>query len=75
MKIKFQTIPKGKKLPNEFQYVDCHKMFNIKMEDFCRKACQVAGGHMTHAPDVITYSNVVTRETVHIALSMAALHD
>ena len=30
---------------------------------------------MTHTPDTITYSSVVTRETVHIALTMALLHD
>ena len=30
---------------------------------------------MTHTPDTITYSSVVTRETVCIALTMAALHD
>ena len=30
---------------------------------------------MTHTPDVVTYSSVVMRETVYIALIMAALHD
>ena len=45
------------------------------MEDFHRKACPVTGGHMTQTPDVITYFIVFTRETVHIALTMAALHD
>ena len=30
---------------------------------------------MTHRPDVITYSSVVTRENLHIALNIAALHD
>ena len=30
---------------------------------------------MTNTPDTITYSSVVTRETVCIALTMAALHD
>ena len=30
---------------------------------------------MTHTLDVITYSCVVTRLTVHIALAMATLHD
>ena len=29
---------------------------------------------MTHTLDVITYISVVTRETVHITLTMAALH-
>ena len=30
---------------------------------------------MTHSPDVITYSNVVTRETEHLVFIMAVLHD
>ena len=30
---------------------------------------------MTHTPDTIPYSSVVTRETVCIALTMSALHD
>ena len=33
------------------------------------------GDHMTHTLDTITYSSVVTRETVCITLSMAVLHD
>ena len=63
MKITFQTIPKGKNPPNKFQYVNCHMMFGINMEDFHRKACLlvVVGGHMTH-------TNCIT-------LTMVALHD
>ena len=45
------------------------------MEDFHRKVCLEARGHMTHILDTITYSSVVTRETVCIALTMEALHD
>ena len=45
------------------------------MEDFHGKACLVAGGHMTNTPDTITYSSVVTRQTVCIVFTMAVLHD
>ena len=45
------------------------------MEDFGRKARLVAGGHMTKAPATITYVSVVLRETVRIALMIAALND
>ena len=75
MKIAFQIIPKGVKHMKGFQYVTCHVVFDIKMEDFHRKACLMEGGHMTHRPDTITYSSVVTRETVCISLTMAVLHD
>ena len=45
------------------------------MENFTRKARLVAGGHKTDAPATITYASVVSRETVRIALLMAALND
>ena len=35
----------------------------------------VAGGHSTNPPETITYSSVVSRETVRIALALAALND
>jgi hypothetical protein len=50
-------------------------IFTIKQEDFKRKARYVAGGHTTEAPAMLTYSSVVSRETVRIALTMAALMD
>ena len=75
VKIVFLIICKGKKPPSGFLYVNCHMVFDIKMEDFKRKAQLVVGGHMTNIPGTITYSYVVTRETVCIALTMAALHD
>ena len=45
------------------------------MEDFRRKARLVAGGHMTDTPKCMTYSSVVGRETVRVALTIAALND
>ena len=33
-----------------------------------------SGGHMTTAPAAVTYANVVSRETVRIALNLAALN-
>ena len=38
VKIEFQTIPEGKKPHNGFQYVNCHRVFDIKMEDFHRSS-------------------------------------
>ena len=75
VKFAFQTIPESEKPPNGFQYVDCHMVIDLKIEDFCRMSCLVAGGHTTHTLAAITYSSVVTRETVHIALTMMVLHD
>ena len=55
VKIAFQAIPKGEKPPNGFHNVNCHMVFDIKMEDFNRNAHLVVGGHMTHTFNTITY--------------------
>ena len=39
------------------------------------KARLVAGGHTAAAPATITYASVVSRESVRIALLLAALND
>jgi hypothetical protein len=49
-------------------------IFDIKMVDFGRKARLVAGGHVTGAPAAMTYASVISRETVRIALTIAALN-
>jgi hypothetical protein len=43
-------------------------------ENFRRKAWYVAGSHMTEPPASITYASVVSRESVRIALLVAALN-
>ena len=59
-----------------FQKINCHMIFDIKMgENFRCKARLVAGGHTTTAPASITYSSVVSRDSVRIALTIAALND
>ena len=71
----FEVIPDGQSAPIGYQKIPCHMIFDIKMEDFKRKARLVAGGHRTEAPATITYASVVSRETVRIALMLAALND
>ena len=50
-------------------------VFEIKIKDFRRKARLVAGGHMTDAPKCMAYSSIVSRDTVRLALMIAALND
>jgi hypothetical protein len=71
----FCILPDGERAPNGYQCIHCHMVFEVKMESFQRKARLVAGGHLTDAPATITYSSVVSRETVRIALTVAALND
>ena len=49
-------------------------IFDVKM-DFSRKARFVTDGSRTRDPDPSTYAGVVSRETVRIAVTYAALHD
>ena len=42
--------------------------------DFIRKARFVAGGHMTETPNSLTYSSVVSQESVKIAFLIATLN-
>jgi hypothetical protein len=57
-----------------FQEIGCHIVFDIKM-DFMRKAWFVAGGHTTTAPSLITYSSVVSRNSIRLAFLITALND
>lgn len=59
-----------------YQKIDCHIIFDVKMgENFRRKARMVAGGHMTTTPSSLTYSSVVSCDSVRLAFLIAALHD
>ena len=58
-----------------YQEIKCHMIFDIKMDGlFTRKARFVAGGHTTNTPSSITYSSVVSRDSVRIAFTLAALN-
>ena len=74
MKVAFDMLPDGQNAPIDYQQMRCHMILDVKMEDFLRKARLVAGGHMTEAPNVMTYASVALRETVCIALTIAALN-
>lgn len=57
-----------------YKWIPCHMVFDIKM-DLTRKARYVAGGHKTDPPKESVYSSVVSRDSVRIALTLAALND
>ena len=72
--VAFEVLPEGLPRPIGYQQIPCHMIFDIKM-DFTRKARLVAGGHVTEPPASITYASVVSRDSVRIALTLAALND
>ena len=75
VKITVKIVSDGERPPDDYQCVDCHMVFDIKMEDFWRNSCLVVQSHITHTPDIVTYFSVIMRETVCIALPMVVLHD
>ena len=62
--------------PPGYQQIRCHLIFDVKMgENFRRKARFVAGSQTTKVHDtLITYSSVVSGDSVSIALTIAALN-
>ena len=54
----FEKLENGEIVPIGYQRVNCHNIFDIKMEHFRRKARLVAVGHMTDPPSNIMYSKI-----------------
>ena len=71
----FKVLPDGKSVSIGHQFVQCHMVFDVKIKDFSCKARLMAGGHMIEALAYMMYSSIVSRETVRIALMIAALND
>ncbi len=61
-------------IPIVYQWIPYHMIFDIKL-DLTRKARFIAGGHWTDPDPTLSYSLVVTRESVHIAFLIAALNE
>ncbi len=57
--IAFQTLDDDKAIPLTYQEIQCHMVWDVKMEDFHRKARFVAVGHMTETPALNTHASVV----------------
>jgi hypothetical protein len=72
--VAFNILKEGDMPPVGSQWIPFHMIFDVKC-DFTRKARFVAGGHWTDAPSQLTYSSVVTRDSVRIAFLIAALND
>jgi hypothetical protein len=75
VRVAFKILDDNQEPPVGYQFMKCHMVFDIKLDGFKRKARLVAGGHMTETPAVMTFASVVSRETVRLALTIAALND
>jgi hypothetical protein len=59
-----------------YQEITGHLVFDIKLgENFRRKARYCADGHKTKPPAAVTYSTVVSRDSVRLVLLIAALNE
>jgi hypothetical protein len=61
VRIAFKILNGEEPVPPTYQEIRCHMIFDVKVEDFRRKARFVAGGHTTDTPHVMTYASVVSR--------------
>jgi hypothetical protein len=75
VKAAFKILKPEEHEPINYQFMKCHIILDINMEDFRRKAQLVAGGHMTDPPATASYASIVSHESVCIALTAAALND
>ena len=69
----FQFTEDGKILIR-YKHIDCHMIFDIKM-DLTQKAWLVTGGHQMDPPKESVYSSVISKDSVRIILTIAALND
>ena len=59
-----------------YQEITGHIISDIKLvENFRRKARYIDGGHKTDTPPHVTYSSVVSRDSIIIILFIAAVNE
>jgi hypothetical protein len=71
--VAFEVLDEGISAPKGWSKVTGHLVWDVKM-DFTRKARWVLDGHKTPDPVGSTYAGVVSRESVRIAFTYAALN-
>ena len=72
--IAFSILFEGEKSPVGWIKASGHLVLDVKM-DFARKAKWVKDGHRTLDPTTSAYAGMVSRESVQVALTYAALLD
>ena len=74
VEIAFDFLDDGREVPIGFKSIECHLVYDVKF-DLTRKARYVGGGHRTKVPASMTYSSVVSRDSVRVMFLIAALND
>ena len=73
LKVAFDILTEGSKPPKGYTPASGHLVFDVRMT-LERKARWVKDGHKTADPEWSTFAGVVSRESVRIALTYAALN-
>jgi len=73
VQIAFKFLEDSESAPVGYKKIPCHIIFDVKM-DFTHKARFVAGRHKTDPPATLTYSSVVSRDSMQIAFLLSALN-
>ena len=71
--VAFDILKEEASKPIGYGFIKCHMVFDVKQGSLQRKARLVADGSNTE-PEVPTYASVVSRESVRIAFTIAALN-
>ena len=75
VRVAFNLLDDEEEIPIGSKKINYHFIFEVKM-DLTRKARLVAGGHLNkNVPRHTTYSSVVSRESVRICFTLAALNN
>ena len=74
VRVAFDILERNQNVQPGRTYLECYLVFDVKM-DFTRKARFVANGSLTADLEDSVYARVISRETVRIALTYAALNE
>ena len=75
VQLAFKILDEKEQKPTiRYQHIKCHMIFNIKF-DFTPKARFITGGHLTKPPASLTYSTVISRESIRITFLFAVHND
>ena len=74
VRVAFDILSEGSSEPKGRSFIKCHLVFDVKQGSLQRKARFVCDGSRVDASDVPSYASVVSRESVRIAFTLAALN-
>jgi len=72
--VDFHVLDHDEREPRDMSFTNCHLIVDVKI-DFTRKAKFVAGGHTTNPPSESIYARILSRESIHIAFTIATLNE